>query len=78
MAEKPDNTPRIKSPAPQVRGGNGVDVDLIRWMLSLTPLERLRAGQQFANAIMRLRARRISQGDFPPGLSRFVRYNLHE
>ncbi|MCL6544713.1 MAG: hypothetical protein K6T61_05760 [Bryobacteraceae bacterium] len=58
MAKKPDNTPRTKSPAPKVRGGNGVDVDLIRWMLSLTPLERLRAGQQFANSIMRLRARK--------------------
>jgi hypothetical protein len=58
MAKKPGNTPRIKSPAPQVRGASGVDVDLIRWMLSLTPLERLRAGQQFANSILRLRARK--------------------
>lgn len=58
MAKKLDNTPRIKSPAPPVRGGDEGDVDLIRWMLSLTPSERLRAGQQFANSITRLRARR--------------------
>lgn len=41
------------------RSADGVDLTLIRWMLSLTPAERLRAGQEFANSITRLRARRI-------------------
>ena len=36
---------------------NGVDPTLIRWMLSLTPLERLRAMQSAASLIVRLRQR---------------------
>ena len=34
---------------------DGVDLTLIRWMLSLTPLERLQVLQQHLNAIVRLR-----------------------
>jgi hypothetical protein len=34
---------------------DGVDRTLIRWMLSLTPEERLRAVQNHANAVRRLR-----------------------
>lgn len=34
---------------------DGVDLTLIDWMLSLTPLERLRYAQRHAQAIMRLR-----------------------
>jgi hypothetical protein len=37
---------------------DGVDVTMIRWMLSLTPLERLQVLQQFINTIERFRARR--------------------
>ncbi len=33
----------------------GVDVTLIRWMLSLTPAERLAALQDFINAVERVR-----------------------
>lgn len=33
----------------------GVDLTLIRWMLSLTPAERLRALQHSAQSILRLR-----------------------
>lgn len=36
---------------------SGVDPTLIRWMLSLTPLERLRAVQNAARAILKLRER---------------------
>ena len=32
-----------------------VDVTLIRWMLSLTPLERLRVGQQYAASTWKLK-----------------------
>lgn len=40
---------------------DGVDLTLIRWMLSLTPLERLRTAQRYANSAQRLRnaARRV-------------------
>ena len=34
---------------------DGTDLTLIRWMLSLTPGERLQVAQQYANAIARFR-----------------------
>ena len=34
---------------------DGVDLTLIRWMLSLSPAERLRVLQDHVNSIMRLR-----------------------
>jgi len=34
---------------------DGVDLTLIRWMLSLTPTERLRILQQTVRSLMRLR-----------------------
>ena len=34
---------------------DGVDLMLIRWMLSLSPAERLRAAQSMARAIVRIR-----------------------
>jgi len=34
---------------------DGVDLTLIRWMLSLSPAERLRAGQRFARSVLRIR-----------------------
>jgi len=35
---------------------DGVDLTLIRWMLSLTPAERLQVLQQNVNSIAKLRA----------------------
>jgi hypothetical protein len=40
------------------RGQDGVDLTLIRWMLSLTPAQRLRALEDNVRSIMRLRAKR--------------------
>ena len=37
---------------------DGVDLSLIRWMLSLTPAERLQVLQQNVRSIMRLRSER--------------------
>jgi len=37
------------------RDGNGVDLTLIRWMLSLTPAERLDVLQDFVNDILEIR-----------------------
>jgi hypothetical protein len=34
---------------------DGVDLSLIRWMLDMTPTERLMSGEQFANDILELR-----------------------
>ena len=37
------------------RDENGVDLTLVRWMLSLTPAERLQFAQDFANHVLRIR-----------------------
>lgn len=37
-------------------GADGVDVSLIRWMLSLTPMERLNVLQRFVNSVEEIRA----------------------
>ncbi len=37
------------------RSEEGVDVTLIHWMLSLTPIERLKFAQENSRAILRLR-----------------------
>lgn len=34
----------------------GVDLTQVRWMLSLTPAERLHACQSFVNEVLRIRA----------------------
>jgi hypothetical protein len=34
---------------------DGVDLSLIRWMLSLTPAERLQVLQRHVNAVLKLR-----------------------
>jgi hypothetical protein len=39
---------------------DGEDLTLIRWMLSLTPLERLQAAQSATQSIMRLKNGRSS------------------
>ena len=39
---------------------DGVDLSLIRWMLSLTPAERLEALQQFADFALSARAQSTS------------------
>lgn len=41
----------------RAQGSEGVDVTLIRWMLSLTPAERLAVLQQFVNSVLAIRAR---------------------
>ncbi len=45
---------------------DGVDVTLVRWMLSLTPAERLEALQQFADFVLSIRATSISQPPADP------------
>ncbi len=45
-----------KSAGRPTHSEDGVDLTLIRWMLSLTPAERLRVLQRNVRSIMRLRA----------------------
>jgi len=47
----PDEEP---APAPEY-DENGVDVSLIRWMLSLTPAERLEFLEDHVNEFLRIR-----------------------
>jgi hypothetical protein len=53
MAASPD----VSSPEPPAYSPDGVDLTLIRWMLSLTPAERLQVLQQFVQFVLEVRAR---------------------
>ncbi len=56
----PTEHPSGKEPELPTYSEDGVDLSLIRWMLSLTPLERIRFAQNHANAVQRLRnAKRV-------------------
>ena len=48
MNENPPKAPEYSA--------DGVDLSLIRWMLSLTPTQRLAALQKHVNSVMKLRA----------------------
>lgn len=55
------NPPKKDNADPVPQGHNaddGVDVTLIRWMLSLSPTERLRVLEENVAAILRLRSGR--------------------
>jgi hypothetical protein len=55
-AEPSDETRPVQPPAHlPTRSEDGVDLTLIRWMLSLTPVERLRVLQNNVRAILRIR-----------------------
>jgi len=45
-------------PAPELPAysDDGVDLTLIRWMLYMTPAERLETLQYFANCVLKIRA----------------------
>lgn len=54
---RPRSAPKAPENAPEVghesTSDDGVDLTLIRWMLSLTPTERLAAAQDMADAVVR-------------------------
>ena len=54
-AEAPAETGPLAPASERAYSEDGVDLTLIRWMLSLTPLERLEALQSSLRAIGRLR-----------------------
>jgi len=41
---------------PRAYSEDGVDLTLIRWMLSLTPAERLQVLQQYVDSVLSIRA----------------------
>jgi hypothetical protein len=51
MRRKTRSPKRIPPAGLPERSEDGVDLTLIRWMLSLTPAERLRAAEDFANSL---------------------------
>jgi hypothetical protein len=44
-------------------GSDGVDVTLIRWMLSLTPAERLEQLEAFTDFVREVRSRNAAEPD---------------
>ena len=48
-------TPSAAGPEPPVPDADGVDTTLVRWMLSLTPTERLEVLQGFVDSVSELR-----------------------
>lgn len=55
------STRRIEEPLEPDVAPDGVDLGLIRWMLSLTPLERLDALQDFVDGALALRDGRVQE-----------------
>jgi hypothetical protein len=53
-AEQDDEEGIAAEPLLPTYSEDGVDLTLIRWMLSLTPLERLRVMQQYAASTYRM------------------------
>jgi len=54
-AGNPPGSEEKAAPALPASSEDGVDLTLIRWMLSLTPAQRLEWLQQFVNSVQRLR-----------------------
>jgi hypothetical protein len=48
---------QLAQPGTSEYSADGIDLTLIRWMLSLTPDERLQVLQQFVNSVEDIRAR---------------------
>jgi hypothetical protein len=49
-------------PAESAYNEDGVDLSLIRWMLSQTPLQRLMFAQGFAQAVQKVRNAQLAAG----------------
>jgi hypothetical protein len=59
MEQSPEE--RTEEPPEPDISPDGVDLSLIRWMLSLSPLERLDALQDFVDGALALRNGRVSK-----------------
>jgi hypothetical protein len=54
--------PEQSQELPEVFDASGEDLSLIRWMLALTPRERLRQLQRYINSVRRLQDARRAAG----------------
>lgn len=65
MAEPDSSTPDSKEPSPDLclseESPDGVDLTLIQWTLSLTPLERLELLQDWVDGLAELRNGRVAE-----------------
>jgi hypothetical protein len=50
----------VDTPEKSEYSADGIDLTLIRWMLSLTPAERLQVLQQFVDSVEEIRAQNAS------------------
>lgn len=58
MKIQPPRQNELSRPDEEPYSEDGVDLTLIRWMLSLTPADRLQVLQRNVRSILRLRANR--------------------
>lgn len=58
---EPSPEERTEEPLEPDVSPDGVDLSLIRWMLSLSPLERLEALQDFVDGALALRDGRVAK-----------------
>lgn len=62
MAQSFQPAPDTQEPLlPSAESGNGVDLTLIRWTLSLTPIERLELLQDWVDGLTELRNGRVAE-----------------
>jgi hypothetical protein len=52
---EPDTPESPRDPVPPAESSDGVELTLIRWTLSLTPLERLQLPQDWVDGLAELR-----------------------
>ena len=65
MVRPPQSMPGAPQPAPHpsplAESADGIDLTLIQWTLSLTPLERLQLLQDWVDGLAELRRGRIAE-----------------
>ena len=59
--DRPLESEPVPLPSPSAESPDGVDLTLIRWTLSLTPLERLELLQDWVDGLAELRNGRVSE-----------------
>lgn len=59
QSSQPHETP--ESPSPPAESPDGVDLTLIQWTLSLTPLQRLELLQDWVDGLAELRDGRVEE-----------------
>jgi hypothetical protein len=63
--DRPIKSEPMPPPSPPAESPDGVDLTLIRWTLSLTPLERLELLQDWVDGLAELRNGGVPEGPNP-------------